>query len=164
MSSIDTVFHAMVNYDNGDPRRIHHFIKVHNFARQIGLGENLAPETQEILEIAALVHDIGIHKAEELYGSCNGKQQEELGPPIAEEMLLSLGFSQEIVNRVCYLVGHHHTYTNVDGIDYQILLEADFLVNFYEDDFQKSAIEAAKNRVFQTKTGIALCNAIYTDT
>ena len=30
---------------------------------------------------------------------------------------------------------HHHTYTGVDGIDYQILLEADYLVNADESHY-----------------------------
>ena len=38
-----------------------------------------------------------------------------------------------MVERICYLIGHHHTYKDVDGADYQLLLEADFLVNAYED-------------------------------
>jgi hypothetical protein len=41
-------------------------------------------------------------------------------------MLGRLGFGAALVERVCYLVGHHHTYTNIDGPDYQILVEAGF--------------------------------------
>ena len=40
-------------------------------------------------------------------------------------MLVKLGFEDKITERVCYLVGHHHTYTNIEGMDYQILVEAD---------------------------------------
>lgn len=48
-------------------------------------------------------------------------------------MLTALSWPQEVIDRVCYLVGHHHTYDNIDGMDYQILVEADFLVNLFED-------------------------------
>ena len=41
--------------------------------------------------------------------------------------------------RVQYLIGRHHTYNDIDGIDYQILVEADFLVNMYEDSLSKKA-------------------------
>lgn len=30
---------------------------------------------------------------------------------------------------VCYIVGHHHTLTAVDSLDFQIIWEADALVN-----------------------------------
>ena len=61
--AVTSVLNAMIAYDSGDPKRIHHFLKVHAFARLIGLEERLDPDTQFILETAALVHDIGIHKA-----------------------------------------------------------------------------------------------------
>lgn len=85
-----------------------------------------------ILEAAAYVHDIGIKVAEEKYGRCTGKLQEQEGPAVAREMLEKLGFEEKVPERVCYLVGHHHTYTDMDEMDYQILVEADFLVNLYK--------------------------------
>lgn len=45
-----------------------------------------------------------------------------------------LEVSEDETNRICYLIAHHHTYDNVEGLDYRILLEADFLVNAMEDD------------------------------
>ena len=75
------------------------------------------------------------------YGSAGGKLQEAEGPAIAKGMLERLGFAPAIVERVCYLVGHHHTYTDIDGIDYQILVEADFLVNLYEDGSSRATCE-----------------------
>ena len=59
---------AMTEYDKGDARRIHHFLKVHNLAATIGTLEGLEAETQDILESAAILHDIGIHVSEHKYG------------------------------------------------------------------------------------------------
>ena len=67
----------MMGYYKDDPRRIQHFIKVHSLARLIGLGESLDERQQFALESAALVHDIGIKRAEEKYGRCDGKLQEQ---------------------------------------------------------------------------------------
>ena len=50
-----------------------------------------------------------------------------------------MGFDDDISKRVQYLIAHHHTYDHVDGIDYQILIEADFLVNIMEDHLSKEA-------------------------
>lgn len=59
---------------------------------------------------------------------------------MAKELLAKTGaYTADEIDRICYLVGHHHTYVNVDGIDYRILLEADFLVNAYEDEMSVHA-------------------------
>ena len=59
---------AAIEYDKGDPKRIQHFIKVHSFARLIGKQEKLSDEMMKALETAAILHDIGIHEGERLYG------------------------------------------------------------------------------------------------
>ena len=118
-------------------------------------------ETLFILETAALTHDIGIHLCEEKYGNCNGKLQEKEGPAIAEKLLSDLGFSGEVSERVQYLIAHHHTYNNIDGIDYQILVEADFLVNMCEDELSEEALQNAYRNIFRTETGKKICREMY---
>ena len=158
---ISSLIDEMIVYDKGDPRRIQHFIKVHDFARTIGQLEGLDDDTLYILESAAVVHDIGIHVCEEKYGSCEGKLQEKEGPALAKEMLERLGYEQEVIDRVCYLVGHHHTYTNIDGIDYQILVEADFLVNLYEDEVSLDAVRKSYQNIFKTESGRKICRNMF---
>ena len=148
---LDDLFMDMIAYYDGDPKRIQHFTKVHSYARLIGIGEELDDASLFILEAAAYTHDIGM--AEEKYGRCDGKLQEQEGPIIAQKMLSQLGFENYIVERICFLIGHHHTYDNIDGLDYQILVEADFLVNLYEDDAGNRAIDKAYKRIFKTETG-----------
>jgi predicted metal-dependent HD superfamily phosphohydrolase len=147
----------------GDPKRIQHFCKVHSYAKLIAEMENVDKETQFVIEVAALTHDIGIHLCEEKYGNCNGKLQEKEGPALAGKLLNRLGINEAVSERVQYLIAHHHTYSNVDGIDYQILIEADFLVNFYEDQISKDAIDHAYNNIFKTETGKKLCREMYGD-
>ena len=150
---LDDLFMDMIAYYDGDPKRIQHFTKVHSYARLIGIGEELDDASLFILEAAAYTHDIGIRVAEEKYGRCDGKLQEQEGPIIAQKMLSQLGFENYIVERICFLIRHHHTYDNIDGLDYQILVEADFLVNLYEDDAGNRAIDKAYKRIFKTETG-----------
>ena len=78
-----------------------------------------------------------------------------------KEFLNEFHLDDFVVERVSYLVGHHHTYENVNGIDYQILLEADFLVNADEMNLSKQAILNMKNNVFQTESGKELISVIY---
>ena len=113
------------------------------------------------IEAAALTHDIGIHFCEEKYGDCNGKLQEKEGPAIAEKLLRKLGFEQEVSERVQYLIAHHHTYDNIDEIDYQILVEADFLVNIMEDGLSKDAALKAYHNIFKTPCGKRMCREMF---
>lgn len=130
---------AMCDFDAGDAARIGHFVKVHGFARQIAVAEGLDDNARFTLETAAIVHDIGIHPALAQYGSCEGPLQEKLGPPEAERMLAALGYPMAVIRRVSFLVAHHHTLKDVFGIDWQILLEADFLVNMVEESLSPAA-------------------------
>ena len=152
---------AMMDFDSGDPKRIQHFIKVWAFAKMIGESEGLDPDTLFTLETAAIVHDIGIHACEEKYGHTGGKQQEIEGPPLAEALLKDLGYDPSVIRRVSWLVGHHHTYTDVRDLDHQILLEADFLVNSFEDEMSTAEIESFRQKVFRTPSGIRLLKLQY---
>ena len=159
---VHDVMKDMMAYYEGDAPRIQHFLKVHSFARLIGREESLDDGLQFILELSALVHDIGIRKAETLYGSSSGRYQEELGPDLAEKLLVKYTITRDAIERIRYLVGHHHSYKDIDGPDYRILIEADFLVNMYEDEMSDSAIEAAYRNIFRTDAGKRICRTMYT--
>ena len=161
MQTLDMLTREMYIFDRGDAQRIQHLLKVHRFAQLIGHMEGLDDHTQFLVECAALVHDIGIRPAEEKYGSCSGKLQELEGPAYARPILERLGLGKPDVDRICYLIGHHHTYNQIDGLDYQILVEADFLVNLQEDSIGQDGILTALNKIFRTRAGTELCTLIY---
>lgn len=143
----------MIEYYAGDPKRVQHFLKVYEFAKLIGESESLDAETMHILRTAAIVHDIGIKISEEKYGSSNGKYQEKEGPAVAEPMLLALGYDEAVIDRVLFLIARHHTYNEIEGLDYQILVEADFLVNLFEDGSSREAAQKVQKNIFKTNTG-----------
>ncbi len=140
---------------------INHFLKVWSYARTIGELENLDDDVQLTLELAAVVHDIACPLCREKYGNTNGIHQEMEGETLAKEFLEDFDIPTKIKERICYLVAHHHTYKGADGDDYQILLEADFLVNADESEKYHNTIESFKKNVFRTETGIKLLNIIY---
>ena len=152
---------AMIELYTGDAKRIQHFCKVHSYAKLIAETENVDEKCLFILEAAALTHDIGIHICEEKYGDCNGKLQEKEGSVIAEKLLRELGFEDDVSERVQYLIAHHHTYDNIDGIDYQILVEADFLVNILEGGLSKEAALNAYSDIFRTECGKKICKRMF---
>lgn len=155
------VIDEMIRYNAGDPGLIHHALKVYAFSKAIGEEEGLSKAQQEILETAAVLHDIGIRESLRKYGNSDGTHQQIEGPPIAKEMLQRLGAEEALIDRVCFLIAHHHVYTGVEGIDYRILIEADFLVNVYETpSMQKSADEILKNN-FETEAGSRYFKALF---
>lgn len=147
----------MIKLYKADAKRIQHFCKVHSYAKLIAQMENVDSNTLFIIETAALTHDIGIHLCEEKYGNCNGKLQEKEGPVLAKKMLEELKFPKNVSERVQYLIGHHHTYNDIDGLDYQILVEADFLVNMYEEGLSREAVKHAYDSIFRTESGKKIC-------
>ena len=161
INKISTIINEMIKYYARDPRRVNHFLKVYSFAKSIGELEKIDKETQHVLEVAAVMHDIGIKVSEEKYNSSAGNYQEIEGPPVAREMLLKFNCDEKFIERVCYLIGNHHTYSKIDGIDYQILIEADFLVNIYEDEIKGPQIESIKEKYFKTQTGNEFLSNLY---
>ena len=125
----------MIAFSNGNLRDMNHLMCVWTYAKTIGELEGLDRKTQETLEIAAITHDIACPLCREKYGNTNGKRQEEESAPLVRSFLADAGLSAEQVDRVAYLVSHHHTYTDIDGIDYQILIEADYIVNASESGY-----------------------------
>lgn len=152
---------ALIEFNAGEPGLTHHLLKVHGFAATIGRLEGLPAAAQLILEAAAIAHDIGIKHCQQRYGKCTAKMQEDEGPGVARPILESLGFDPANIDRVCYLIGHHHTLTDIDGMDYQILLEADYLVNIHEGNLTAAAGKAAYETVFKTETGRKFWREMY---
>ena len=161
MTNFSKLVLKMTEYEGGCVERVNHFLKVFAFAKTIAEGEDVDDATKEILEAAAITHDIGIRVCFEKYGNCNGPHQEVEGPPIALEMLPACGYTHEQTERICYLIGHHHTYTNINGIDYQILVEADFLINIFESGMTHEAAEKVYENIFRTKTGKQLLKDLF---
>ena len=159
--TISRILVKMIDYSAGNRKDIKHLMKVHSYARIIGKGEGLSEELQKITEIAAIVHDIACPLCRNKYGNTNGKYQEAEGPALTESFLADTGLTREEIARIAYLVGHHHTYEGVEGLDYQILLEADYLVNADESGYSRENILHMRDTVFQTKTGTALLESIY---
>ena len=161
MDKKSVLINEMIKYYASDVKRINHFMKVYSFAKTIGEMEKVDCLNQEVLDIAAIVHDIGIKPAWEKYNSSNGKYQEELGPAEAIKLLNRLNYDEALIERVAYLVGHHHTYSEIDGLDYQILVEADFLVNLFESESEEMAINSAYQKIFKTNMGKRICRTMF---
>ena len=131
---VSQAIEKMIAFYKGSIHDIDHFIKVWAYAKTIGELEGLDAHTQEVLELAAVIHDIACPLCREKYGKALGKLQEQES---------------------------HHTYTDVDGLDHRILLEADYIVNAAENSRPRAATESAKKTVFRTASGTRLLDSIF---
>jgi hypothetical protein len=150
----DRVAIEMKKYFGKDFRRIGHATKVARYAEQIGKEEkgNLAV----ILPVSYL-HDIGILEAERKYQSTAARYQEELGPPIARDILVKLGAREELIEEVCDIVGHHHHPRDEETLNFKALYDADLIVNLEEAHKEKPStperIEEIIGKSFLTESG-----------
>lgn len=160
-NTIPNVALAMMQKNSGDVKRIEHSLKVFAWAQLLGSAESLDYNTLDILKLTALLHDIGIHVAEKKYGVSTSHYQEFEGPPVAREIMMELGFNPEVVERVCFIISRHHTFSAIDNIDFQLLVEADFLVNSIEDHLSDDQIIGFAGNVFKSESGLNYLRLIF---
>jgi HD superfamily phosphodiesterase len=158
---IQKIINEMIGYYGKDVRRTNHALKVYSFCNAIGALEQLGQKELLSVTLSGILHDIGILEAERKYNSSAGPYQEKEGPAIARQILEKYNIDAETVERVCFIVGNHHSYNKINGIDFQILVEADFLVNIYEDEMDNTAVAAIRNKYFKTDSGTEILNRMY---
>jgi len=161
MTIVNDVTQAMIRHEAGYRSRVAHFLKVTAFARLIASQETDDSQLCQLIELAALTHDIGIKPSLAKYGSAAGPLQEKEGPPLAQVLFTDVGLAQEQISRICWLIGHHHTLQPICGLDHQIIIEADFLVNADEGALPITSIVKFRDEHFRTKTGTRLINLLF---
>lgn len=151
---------VMESYFASDVRRIAHAHEVTEHAADLLQYIDADP----LLTIAACyLHDIGIPEAERKFGRCDGKLQEQEGPPVARILLADVGAETPLIDRVCELVAHHHTPNGVDSSEFRVLWDADALVNLAEvvADKDPSAIEIILTKALVTEAGYRTARSLY---
>ncbi len=121
------IVRALVRYFGGDNRRIEHALRVLFHAERI--MEDRSDCDPEIVIASALLHDVGIKISEEKHGCNNGRTQEEYGPPVAGELLESIGFPSEKIGVVKDIIGNHHSPSRYGYPELDVLKQADRIVN-----------------------------------
>lgn len=140
-------------YEDGHKRRTEHILKVYGLARLLGEAESLPEEEREILQAAAIVHDLAIKYCKEHCGGDAGQDnQRREAPHLVEEFLSRAGYSPQDVAQVIELVLHHHDYQGEHSRLLGLLIEADVLVNCYEEGLAAEQAEAAA-ALFRSETG-----------
>ena len=159
--TIAQIMEKMIAFSEGNIHDITHLSCVWTYAKTIGELEGLDAETQFILEVAAITHDIACPLCRKKYGNTNGSYQEQEGDPLVRAFLADTGMTAAQIDRVAYLVGHHHSPAQIDGIDYQILIEADYIVNASESGYSRQAIQSFMEHTMKTAAGIRLTKTVF---
>jgi HD superfamily phosphodiesterase len=148
----ERISQEMKRYFAQDVKRVNHALKVAQYAEEILKIEGGHPL---VVLGAAYLHDIGIKKAEEKYGNSSAEQQEKEGPDIARDILNRLNIQRNIVEEICDIIGHHHHPRKQETLNFQILFEADWLVNLEEDGLHKdpNKLQEIIEKNFRTLTG-----------
>ena len=135
-----------------DKKRIDHALAVLNYAERIQAEEGAEPL---IVKAAAILHDIGIHQAEQKNNKVAGKYQEIEGPPIAGEILKELNVDEAAIEHICKIIANHHSAKDIDTIEFRCVWDADWLVNIPDEmpDADADKIRHTVDTVFKTDTG-----------
>ena len=157
---ISEILEKMIAFSEGNIHDIDHLIRVWTYAKTIGELEGLDSETQAVLEIAAITHDIACPLCREKYGSTNGKYQEREGEPMVRIFLADTDMSAEQIDRIAWLVAHHHTFSDIDGLDYQILVEADYIANASENGYSRENVRNFMAKIMKTESGKRILTAV----
>ncbi len=155
----ERIAQEMKRYFGSDTKRINHALKVAQYAEEILKIEGGHPL---VVLGAAYLHDIGIKRAEEKYGNASPEYQEKEGPDIAREILYKLNVQKSIVDEICDIIGHHHHPRQKETLNFQIVYEADHLVNLEEEKLHKKPEELQEMavNVFRTVTGKRLAREL----
>ena len=159
--TIAQIMAKLIAFSAGNIHDIDHLIKVWTHAKTIGELESLDQETQFILEAASIIHDIACPLCRQKYGSADGKLQEKESDPLVRQFLSDTDMTSDEIDRIAFLVSHHHTYTGVDGIDYQILLEADYIVNAAENGYSMDNLLSFMRKTMKTQSGKQILRDVF---
>ena len=80
---------------------------------------------------------------------------------MVRDFLADTGMTAAQIDRVAYLAGHHHTLRDIEGIDYQILVEADYLANASENGYGQENVVRFMEKIARTDTGKRLLREVF---
>lgn len=80
---------------------------------------------------------------------------------MVKDFLYDTGLTDTQINRIAFLVGHHHTFTGIEGADWQILVEADYIANASENGYSEQNIQNFMEKNVKTESGKQLIREVF---
>lgn len=146
------LYNALV-YEEGHPRRTQHILKVYALSKMLGEMENINAKEQQVLNAAAILHDIPIKYCKEHYNgdACQENQRKE-APALVGSFLAEANYTPDYVSLILELVVKHHDYDCEKSKLLQLLIEADLIINCYESSTDVVSTKEIQN-IFKTSAG-----------
>lgn len=145
-------------YEEGHIRRTQHILKVYALVKMMGELKGLSLEQRQILQAASILHDIGIKYCKENFdGDASISRQKEVACTLVSNFLLSSQYPRDYIPETTKLVEEHHNYGSKNNTLLQILIEADLLINYFEENTNLEYVNFMQS-FFQTNTGKELLN------
>ena len=124
------LLYSVLCYEEGHCRRTQHILKVYALAKLFGEQEKISVEDQQILQAAAILHDVAIKYCKEHYnGDASQNNQKQAVSILVTRFLESANYLPSYVPKIIELVNCHHDYDKPQNKLLQLLMEADLIVN-----------------------------------
>lgn len=147
------LLHQALLYEQGHIRRTQHILKVYALAKLLGEQENLNQDESIILHAAAILHDIAIKYCKEHNdGNASQQNQQKAAPDLVTHFLNQAGYDSCYFEPVLFLVLHHHDYQSINHPLLQLLIEADIMINCYENQWRGDILQKYLP-LFSSETG-----------
>lgn len=156
----EEVIEEMKKIFGTDQTRIEHALSVLDYAEKIQAAEGGDPL---VVKASAILHDIGIQQAERKYGSTEAKYQELESPVIAEEILKKYDLDKATIEHVCKIIANHHSAKDINTLEFQIVWDADWLVNIPEEfvEISSEKMQLMIDKVFKTQKGYQIARELF---
>ncbi len=139
MSEQSAIISLMIQHHGGEPEKVYHAMKIYSFVHAIAAEEDISDEARDTAEKAAILCEMGGSSAE--------------SASFADMLLLNLGCDRSVIQKVHGLIINIDDTENIDSIERQMLFEARFLVNAFENRLDKETIVENLMKNFKTKCG-----------
>ena len=123
-----------------------HIEKVVDLGRKI--AKKLKADEKIVME-ACYLHDVGVKASRKKHGFSKPEYQEEMGVPIAEDILRELGEEDKIIHEVGAIIGRHHHPDPSETKNFKAVFDADQIVNFEESLERSGESDEPSKRIEQ---------------
>jgi len=157
----DRLVRRMEEVFGQDTRRIDHAMSVLAYAETLLAGRT--DVSGLVVRAAAVLHDVGIPASERKHGSAAARHQEIEGPPIARQILESMGIAPDAIDHVCRIIANHHSARDIDTPEFGLVWDADWLVNIPVEYDTSDAARMAEivRKVFKTERGKRIARELF---
>lgn len=146
-----------------DSTQIAHTLCVHEYTRMLAMRERYDERKRGLLEIAALLHDIGCPSAKWKYGDSLPIHQQQEGMCIAADWFASdpSWLDTQEAQWVVDVVGAHHNAVQAEVLGFEVLYEADLIVNLFEGYYPVDYADVYYHKMVRTKSGKQLFRQLF---